>query len=70
MERLAYKTRACVEEVVRESAHIRGVEVMGPELVRTVQASCTAMLADLDPDGRTRDTSLIPVMKAGTVLRP
>ena len=70
MERLAYKTRACVEEVVRESAHIRGVEVMGPELVRTVQASCTAMLANLDRDGRTCDTSLISVMNSGTVLRP
>ncbi len=52
MAQLASDILEQVGDVVTASAHIAGVDRIGPELVRTVSANCEAMLRNMDRDGR------------------
>ena len=69
MAELARRVSVCVEDVVEDSWHIRGVEVIGPELARTVRANCEAMLANMDRDGRTCDLGWVPTIDSGSLER-
>lgn len=69
MERLATLAHDRVEDVVRDSMHIEGVGVMGPELIRTVRANCEAMRRNMDRDGKTADVSLCPTIDSGRCPR-
>lgn len=69
MMRLAKLVLDCIDQVVHENEHIRGVAALGPELQRTITANCEAMLLNLDRDGHTCDTSMGSIIDSGSFER-
>lgn len=69
MKELACRIKDALPDLNERHAGIPGVEVLGPELERTVRANCDAMLCNLDRDGRSVNVGQFKTIASGSVDR-